>query len=135
MPIRNEQGRTAVSALATAVVVVGGLTVLIFLIMAGADRPGPILGTLLGTGLVLAVVFWLLRDRPDPATGSPKLWPFRRRQKTGPEKEIVLKRRDEGQDDLLGNNEPPTAEKVRDLRDHGGTWVPKQVARDTRRSL
>ena len=134
MPIRNEQGRTAVSALATAAVVVGGLTVLIFLVMAGADRPGPILGTLLGTGLTLGVIFWLLRDRSESAAGSPKLWKFSHRKKPEQEREIVLIRRDDDGADPLGNNEPPTLETIRDLRDHGSTWVPNQVGRDTRRS-
>ncbi len=43
MPPRNELGREAVSALATAMVTVGGTIVLVFIIIVGSDDPDPYL--------------------------------------------------------------------------------------------
>ncbi len=127
MPPRNEQGREAVSVLATAAVFVGGAVVLTFLIISGTQHPGPVLAIVAGGFSLLGLLMFLLRDRSDTADRSPLLHAFRRRKHSA-EPTIVIKRRSDETGPAAGSNTPPAAEQVRDLRDHASTWVPNRTS-------
>jgi len=123
MPPRNEHGREAVSALATVAVVVGGSVVLVFVIVTGSDQPGPYLAGLAAAVVVVTLLLFLLRTRPHKSQPWYKIF---RRAAARTEPQILVERRD---DPGLGleTNQPPTAEQVRDLKDHASTWVPNRA--------
>ena len=127
MPPRNEHGREAVSALATVAVVVGGTVGLVFVIVAGSDQPGPYLTGLAAGVVVFNLLLFLLRSRPAKSTRRKPWYSVFRRSAARAEPQIVIKRRtDFGHD--IETNQPPTAEELRDLKDHGSTWVPNRTA-------
>ena len=129
MPPRNELGREAVSALATATVTVLGTLVLVLVIVIGADQPGPYLGGVAAGVVVVTLVLLLARSWPeDPGNKRRPWWRVLRRRPARPEPRIVVKRRsDPGHDIDIDTNQPPTAEQLRDLKDHGSTWVPNRA--------
>ncbi|MEE3283673.1 MAG: hypothetical protein VX311_03740, partial [Planctomycetota bacterium] len=65
MPPRNELGREAVSALATAMVTVGGTIVRVFIIVVGSDQPEPYLAGVATTVTIVCLLLFLLRSRPE----------------------------------------------------------------------
>ncbi|MED5398984.1 MAG: hypothetical protein VX669_01250 [Planctomycetota bacterium] len=128
MPPRNELGREAVSALATAMVTVGGTIVLVFIIVVGSDQPEPYLAGVATTVTIVCLLLFLLRSRPENSTVKKRPWwsVFRR----GPVRSkppIVVQRRN---DPVAGpdTKQPPTAEQLRDIKQHGSTWVPNRIA-------
>ena len=130
MPPRNELGREAVSALATAVVIVGGIVALIFVIVVGTDDPGPYLGGLAIGVVVVCLLLFLTRSHSEEhGTKRQPWWRVFRRRNTRPEPRIVVERRDEPGHDIQAHaNQPPTVEQVKDLKEHGSTWVPNRAA-------
>lgn len=129
MPPRNELGREAVSALATVAVVVGGTVVLVFVIVVSTDQPGPYLGGVAGGVAVLCLLLFLVRSQPDdPNMKRRPWWKAFRRRGGRPQPQIIVKRRSEPDHDIhIDTNQPPTAEQLRDLKDHGSTWVPNRT--------
>ena len=128
MPTRNELGREAVSALATAVVVVLGTIALVFVIVVGTEQPEPYLAGLATIVLVSSLLMFLLRSR-SATTHSKRQpwWKMLRNKQHPPEPKLVVKRRkDPGHDN--NTEQPPTAETLRDLKEHGSTWVPNRLA-------
>jgi len=128
MPPRNELGQEAVSALATSAVVVGGTVVLVFVIVAGADKPGPYLAAVAGGVAVLGLVLYLLRTRPSQEQGRTRpWWQFWKRAAVEKEPKLVVRRREH---QTIGPEtmQPPTAEHIRDLKEHGSTWVPNRTS-------
>ncbi|HAA50975.1 MAG TPA: hypothetical protein DCE43_14760 [Planctomycetaceae bacterium] len=128
MPPRNELGREAVSALATAMVTVGGTIVLVFIIIVGSDDPEPYLAGVAITVTITCLLLFLLRSRPENSTVKKRPWwrAFRR----GPVRSkppIVVQRRNES-DMSPDTKQPPTAEQLRDIKQHGSTWVPNRIA-------
>jgi len=128
MPPRNELGREAVSALATAMVTVGGTIVLVFIIIVGSDDPEPYLAGVAITVTITCLLLFLLRSRPENSTVKKRPWwrAFRR----GPVRSkppIVVQRRNES-DTSPDTKQPPTAEQLRDIKQHGSTWVPNRIA-------
>jgi len=127
MPPRNELGREAVSALATVAVVVGGTVVLVFVIVAGSNQPGPYLAGLAAGVVVVSLLLFLLRSRPDKSTRRKPWYSVLRRRAARAEPQIVVKRRTDSSYGIEAN-QPPTADQLRDLKDHGSTWVPNRAA-------
>ncbi len=128
MPPRNELGREAVSALATVVVVLLGTLVLIFVIVVGTEQPGPYLAGLAILVSVSSLLMFLLRSRSDTTHSKRQPWwkSLRRKQQPDKPKLVVKRRKDHGHDS--SNKLPPTAEELRDLKEHGSTWVPNRLA-------
>tara|TARA_Y100000758_G_scaffold214764_1_gene154285 strand:- start:5861 stop:6256 length:396 start_codon:yes stop_codon:yes gene_type:complete len=128
MPPNNELGREAVSALATIAVVIGGTMALVFVIVVGSDRPGPYLGGVAAGVVLFCVLLFLARSQPTSAGEKRRPWwkIFRRRTEK-PEPEIVLKRRNDPAA-AFDSKQPPTAEQLRDIKDHNSTWVPNRTA-------
>jgi len=127
MPSRNELGREAVGALATAAVVVGGTMVLVFVIVAGSEQPGPYLAGLAVGVAVFSLLLFLLRSRPDKSTRRQPWYRVFRRPAARAERQIIVEKRS----DLglgIEANQPPTVEQLRDLKEHASTWVPNRVA-------
>ncbi len=128
MPPNNELGREAVSALATATVMIGGIMALVFVIVVGTDQPGPYLAEVAVGVVMLIVLLFLARSQPaNPDEKRRPWWKIFRRRTEPPEPQIVLKRRDDPAD-ATGGNQPPTAEQLRDIKDYGSTWVPNRTA-------
>ena len=128
MPPNNELGREAVSALATATVVIGGIMALVFVIVVGTDQPGPYLAGVAAGAAMLIVVLFLARSQPaNPDEKRRPWWKILGRRTEPSEPQIILKRRDDLAD-TTGCNQPPTAEQLRDIKDHGSTWVPNRTA-------
>ena len=127
MPPNNEMGREAVSALATIAVVIGGTMALVFVIVVGSDRPGPYLGGVAAGVILLCVLLFLARSQPSSAGNTRRPWwkIFRRRTET-PEPEIILERRKDPAA-AFDSNQPPTAEQLRDMKNHNNTWVPNRT--------
>ena len=118
MPPNNELGREAVSALATATV----------MIVVGTDQPGPYLAGVTAGAAMLIVMLFLARSQPaNPDEKRRPWWKILGRRTEPSEPQIILKRRDD-QADTTGCNQPPTAEQLRDIKDHGSTWVPNRTA-------
>ena len=127
MPSNKEMGREAVSALATIAVVIGGVLALVFVIVVGSDRPGPYLGGVAAGVILLCLLLFLARSQPSSAGNTRRPWwkIFRRRTET-PEPEIILERRKDPAA-AFDSNQPPTAEQLRDMKDHNNTWVPNRT--------
>ena len=127
MPPNKEMGREAVSALATIAVVIGGVLALVFVIVVGSDRPGPYLGGVAGGVVLLCMLLFLMRSHPAGAGKQRRPWwsVFRRRTET-PEPEIILERRNDPAA-AFDSKQPPTAEQLRDMKDHNNTWVPNRT--------
>ena len=128
MPPRNELGREAVSALATVMVTVGGTIVLVFVIIVGSDQPGPYLA---GVAIAVAIgclLLFSLRSRPEKSTAKQQPWwsVFRRSPKRSKPQIVVQRRNDPGTSPDA--KQPPTAEQLRDIKQHGSTWVPNRIA-------
>ena len=126
MPPRNEHGREAVSALATVTVVVGGSVVLVFVIVTGSNQPGPYLAGLAAAVVVVTLLLFLLRTRPDKSHKRQPWYKIFRRAAARTEPQILVERRDDPGPGIK-TNQPPTAEQVRDLKDHASTWVPNRA--------
>ena len=108
MPSRNELGREAVGALATAAVVVGGTMVLVFVIVAGSEQPGPYLAGLAVGVAVFSLLLFMLRSRPDKSTKRQPWYRVFRRPAARAERQIIVEKRSD-----LGPGSPPSVENGR----------------------
>ena len=128
MPPRNELGREAVSALATAMETVGGTLVLVFVLIVGSDQPGPYLVGVATTVPIVCLLMFLLRSRPENSTAKKRPWwsVFRRGPVRAKPPIVVQRRNDPGTGP--DTKQPPTAEQLRDIKQHGSTWVPNRIA-------
>jgi hypothetical protein len=128
----ESHGGKAVAWLATCFVLFGGLGTCAFIILAFSDTPVPVLlATVVG---ILGFVFllWILRDK-QPQDLLRQRYGWLRRGRAAHKS---LRLRFGRKSNVDGNtqpqaNQPPTAEKVRQIRDESGlnTWVPSDHAR------
>ena len=113
--------------MATVAVVIGGTVVLVFVIVTGSDQPGPYLAGLAAAVVVVSLLLFLLRTRPDKSHNRQPWYSIFRRTAVRPKPQILVERRaDPGHG--IKANQPPTAEQLRDLKDHASTWVPNRTA-------
>lgn len=126
----NDLGRAATTLLATVVVIIFGLCVCAFILLAFTNDPGkPMLFCIL-TALSCVLLSWLLRDKPkNQVKDRSVLWllGFRRRKKT-----VVyqLVRRDSTKPKKYGTNQPPSVKTIQFLNEAAreSNWVPSGPA-------
>jgi len=122
---RNESGRNATALLASVFVIVGGLLTCVMIALVFADRPSIPLaacGVYLAT---MSLLFWAGRERPRPHGAAQGVLQFisRGRRNDRPPS-YKPRRRATYRGDLVGTNEPPSVESVREICDNARTWVP-----------
>ena len=124
---RRERGREAVSAVAASGVVIGGAMALVCVIVVGRDRSGPYLGGVAAGVILLCLLLFLARSQPSSAGNTRRPWwkIYRGRTET-PEPQIILERR-KVPAAAFDSHQPPTAEQLRDMKDHNNTWVPNRT--------
>ena len=132
-PDRRSIGAQAVAVLATTAVVLGGLTACAGMIFAFSPDPGTSILWLVGGGLGVAILAWLLRERTAHDHRRGWFWFLRRRPK---KLAYQLKRRETAPPPAEPPPQPPTVERLRELADLGNTWVPSTLAppKDDRRN-
>lgn len=122
---KNDLGRLATSLLASTFVMLGGLSVCGFIILAFSDDPKNDLLWLVGGVTGLGLLLWLLRDKPtNQARMRNFFWLTRQKPETYMPNYVPRRRRG-SQNAAFGSNEPPTAEGIRELNEGANTWVPK----------
>ncbi|HVW02864.1 MAG TPA: hypothetical protein VHB77_21070 [Planctomycetaceae bacterium] len=123
------------AVLATTWVVLGGLAACAGMIFAFNPNPDtPLLWLVVGTGLGIGFLAWLLRERPAYDHRRGWFWFLKRRPKKIP---YQLKRRENTPPPSdEPPPQPPTVERLRELADLGNTWVPSTLAppKDERRN-
>lgn len=122
----RELSRKAAAWMATCFVLAGGVVTCVALSLTFWDDPKkPLAATAAGTAFIL-LMLWLLRDRPR-GEHSPGLmaWILGRQQSLEQKVAFRLSRRRGPAPPMeLGRNEPPTVERVRDLREGIHNWKP-----------
>lgn len=123
---RNETAERAVMVLATAWVLLCGAAASAFLILNGSSTPTQTLLTFGGCAAGGGIVLWLLRDRqPGMPRASIFSW-FRRKKEQTSHYKLALRKT--ARDPHEPPPAPPTAERVRQLKEEGlGTWVPSHI--------
>ncbi len=119
----GDSGREATALLATAFVVTIGLALcvgMIFVFPQDPRQPAMFGGGIL---LVFLVLMYLLRDKKTRPTNSASvlIW-GRKPQETEPDYKPQLIKQPERRN--YGGNEPPTAERLREIRAESNRWVP-----------
>ena len=123
---RNELADKAVLVFATAWVVFGGIATSVFLIFTNSTNPSTTLLYLAGGGLAVALVLWILRE-PDPLSPRGSIFAWFRRPKSITY-HYKLKVRKPGQVARTAPQQPPTAERIREIaQDNMATWVLTRV--------
>ncbi len=122
---KNDLGRTAAALLASSFVMVGGFIACGAMIFVFIDNPDIEFTILFGVMLVLAAILWLLREKPTDAVRARNFFWFSRKQSDMYAATYSPRRRRRPEYQPPGNNSPPTAESIRELRDGLNTWVPK----------
>jgi hypothetical protein len=118
----KDAGRDYVSLLAASFVMVGGLLTCGMIVASSASKPArPALLSLLAV-VGLALVVWLLRDRNESVAKERFFGFLRARPPEPPEYEPRVRRAYQA----AGDTQPPTVEKLRELRQNVNTWVPSQ---------
>jgi len=123
----RDSGRDAVSWLATAFVVFLGLSGCGFVILVFANEPRQPVLVISGTFLALAILFWVLREKPKQTVADEEakwLGIFAK-----PKRTLVYKltRHKPPKIVQFGINQPPTAEQIREIKelsDGMKNWVP-----------
>ena len=128
----DSPGEKAVAWLATCVVLFSGFGICTFIILAFSDSPVPFLLATVAGILGFALLLWLLRDK-QPQDGLRQRYGWLGRGRAAHKS---LRLRFGRKSKVEGNtqpqaNQPPTAEKVRQIRDESGmsTWVPSDHSR------
>ncbi len=126
--LRFRPSRMVAPLLATLITLVLGTAFCIVIVLgAGEARPGPILvavGGALGFGLML----WSWRDRPQANQRNLFGWMISRRHRAEQSSYRLSVIRHKHQ---YGQNQPPTLDQIREIKDPTRTWVPTRGTGDT----
>ena len=130
----HNAGRDAVAILATCFVMMLGLVICGFIILAfNKDPTQPLIACAVlfsSSGLLL----WLLREKPKNRVLEEECFWFSRKRKCQHEPVYNPVRRKNTPPEQLGTNKPPSVESIRDLADGLNTWVPSKKRTGDRRS-
>lgn len=124
---RNDGGREAVSWLATGVVCFLGILFCGFIVLMFARNPQTSILTMSSIFVGFAVLMWLLREKPPDVIGEEESKWFGFFRKAKPTRSLKLHRRRQPKIVEFGTNEPPSAEKIREIKeltDGMKNWVP-----------
>lgn len=120
----SETGRLAVAWLATAFVVVIGAAASAFVIIAATEQPHqPLIVWGIAFG-GLTLVLFLMNMGSDRPFGKLQVW-LSAQNRHDPTDEYRAARKRIQSREQYGSNGPPTLESVRDSADFNGTWVPR----------
>ena len=131
----RDAGREAVYWLATAVVVFLGLSCCGFVISAFANDPQQPVLVISGTFLALAILFWVLREKPKQTVADEEAKWFGIFTKPRQTLTYKLTRHKKPKIVQFGTNQPPTAEQIREIKeltDGMKNWVPPTSDPDPR---
>ena len=124
----DDFGRQATALLASIFVIVGGLLSCASIAMVFADRPSIPL-TLCGLYLItILLLLWVGRERPRNAIDSGGVFQFLRRRRNDGDAALRYEpmRRRRHRPSIIGINEPPSVESVRELGDGMRNWAPSE---------
>lgn len=125
MPIRGpgDHERTAVSLLATSLVCLLGFLGTAAIAFLGSGDPRQALLMSGGWIILAAGLLWLLRDKP-PNRAAQRHFYWLTRKKPPSELHKYRPRRRPYQVREFGTNEPPTPERIRELKEGLHNWTP-----------
>lgn len=92
--------------------------------------PWTVWGIGIGGAVLILVLVWLLRDRPENTLRESFGWLSRREPEPKVDYEPKVIRAERVR---YGTKRPPTAEEVRDLKDGDRNWVPANTSAGQRR--
>src|SRR5262245_63494163 len=110
-------GREAVSWLATVFVVFLGLCCCGFVILSFANNPQQPVLVISGMFLALAILFWVLREKPKQTVAEEEAKWFGIFTKPKPTLVYKLTRHKKPKIVQFGTNQPPTAEQIREIKE------------------
>lgn len=114
-------GSTAVTYLASALVLLGGLVSLTLMILSADSQPVPkILGVAAGTLLVA----WILFSRDDRGPRHSAWYQFSWFRGRSASRPVWRPRIIRGPSTPTGSKQPPTANELREAAQNTSTWVP-----------
>ena len=123
----NDLRHTATALLASFVVIVMGLLFCTALAFAFSTDPSKPLAVGLGFFGFVALLIWLLREKPRNSLIERKyFWLLKPRRSTRTH-HYRLKLAKNPQLEQFGTNAPPTAESVRELSEGLNNWTPKKI--------
>jgi hypothetical protein len=131
----RDGGRDAVSWLATGVVCLMGIVFCVFVVLAFANEPQKPVMLLAGIFLSLAMLMWLLREKPKEAIAEKEAKWFGIFAKPKVVSKLKITRRKKPKIVQFGTNEPPDAERIREIKevtDGMKNWVPPKTQPETR---
>ncbi len=126
----RDRGREAVSWLATGAVLFLGVVFCGFVILVAANEPKKPILIMSGVFLGLAILLWLLREKPNTVIEEEEAkWfgLFRKPKESTPYK---LSRRRKPKIVQFGTNEPPDADRIREIKeltDGMKNWSPPET--------
>lgn len=124
---RNDSGRNTTALMASVFVIVGGLLTCSFVALAFADEPTVPMTVVFVYLATVILLVWLGRERPRHRGTAVSIFQFVRGPKNrDAEIRYEPRRRRVRKDQVIGINEPPSVESVRQLSDNGKTWVPSE---------
>jgi hypothetical protein len=125
-PFRRDPdaGRRAISMLAVIIVLAGGLSTCLAIVLGSSREPvRPALATVLGFVLVGWFLFQLQVKRERTLLENVKLW-LSSTDRSRPTETYRLKRIVPASKKLpLGSNQPPTVEQIREIKQINARWV------------
>ncbi|MCX7419388.1 MAG: hypothetical protein NT013_07600 [Planctomycetia bacterium] len=134
----RDGGHDAVSWLATGVVSLMGIIFSGFVVLAFANDPQKPVMLLAGVFLSLAVLMWLLREKPKVVIAEKEAKWLGIFAKPKVVSKLRLTRRKKPKIEQFGTNEPPDAERIREIKeltDGMKNWVPPKTDPDQEAGL
>ena len=129
----RDGGRDAVSWLATGFVFLLGILFCGFIILVYANEPRKPVMVLAGVFLSLALMMWLLREKPKEAIAEQEAKWFGIFAKPKVVSTLKLTRRKKPKIVEFGTNVPPDAQRIREIKevsDGMKNWVPPKTDPD-----
>jgi hypothetical protein len=116
--------RRAATLLATAVVLLGGLSCCIAILLVFAEGRAVPLTIAIGSTIALMILIWAIRERTESRQKHWFAWVFHRGARPA---RVVYEARKLSPEPHCGANSPPTLEQVRELKENVNTWVPSNA--------
>ena len=112
-----------------------GIVFCVFVVLAFANEPHKPVMLLAGIFLSLAMLMWLLREKPKEAIAEKEAKWFGIFAKPKVISKLKITRRKKPKIVQFGTNEPPDAERIREIKevnDGMKNWVPPKTDPETR---
>jgi hypothetical protein len=116
--------RRAATLLATAVVLLGGLSSCIAILLVFAEGRAVPLTIAIGSSIALAILIWAIRERTESRQKQWFAWVFHRGARPA---RVVYEARKLSPGQQREGNGPPTLEQLREIKQNVNTWVPSNA--------